>query len=270
MSADRVQHWPPRTSRLAPDPSLRSGRRKSDGLAAKPGAWGDLALTLPVFLSYQIGIVFLNVRNASDVVTSLLLDLSHGDRWTYFGVTAAMGAAMVAVFALLGRGQTLRVRKLVQIIIEGAAYALAMGALTSWVVGKMFAGPSARTVDQPFAGLVMSLGAGFYEELAFRAALFGIGAKVLVWLLARQRVGIALGGPAPRVKALVVTALWAVVCAAMFSGMHYIGSLGDSFDMRSFVARSVLGLALTLVYVTRGFAAAVWTHALYDIWVLLL
>jgi len=25
---------------------------------------------------------------------------------------------------------------------------------------------------------------------------------------------------------------------------------------------------LTLVYATRGFAAAVWTHALYDIWVL--
>jgi len=34
------------------------------------------------------------------------------------------------------------------------------------------------------------------------------------------------------------------------------------------VARAVLGLALTLVYSMRGFAAAVWTHALYDVWVL--
>jgi hypothetical protein len=52
--------------------------------------------------------------------------------------------------------------------------------------------------------------------------------------------------------------------------MHYVGALGDAFDLRSFVARAVLGLALTLVYAMRGFAAAVWTHALYDVWVLVL
>jgi hypothetical protein len=40
------------------------------------------------------------------------------------------------------------------------------------------------------------------------------------------------------------------------------------FALRSFVTRAVLGLMLTLVYALRGFAAAVWTHALYDVWVL--
>src|SRR6202011_222742 len=109
---------PPRTSRIAPDLSLRSGRRKSDGLAAKPGAWGDLALTLPVFLAYQLGVVFLNVRNASDVVTSQLVELARGDRLLYCGLTAAMATAMVVVFAVLGRGQVLRARKLIQVVIE--------------------------------------------------------------------------------------------------------------------------------------------------------
>jgi CAAX prenyl protease-like protein len=241
-----------------------------DDFSAKPGAWGELALTLPVFLAYQLGVVFLNVRNASDVVTARLLELSQGDRLTYFELTAAMGAVMVAVFAFLGRGQVLRARKLLQIAFEGAAYALAMGAVTSWVVGKVFAGPSAPAVEGPFAGLVLSLGAGFYEELAFRAALFGLGAKLLVWLFAGQRVGLVVGAPALGAKAILVMALWAIVCAATFSGMHYVGALGEAFDMRSFVARMVLGLALTLVYTTRGFAAAVWTHALYDVWVLVL
>jgi membrane protease YdiL (CAAX protease family) len=250
------------------------GRSTTSGLAAKPGPWGDLALTLPVFLAYQLGVVFLNVRNASDVVTSQLIELSRGDRWMYCGLTAVIGIAMVAVFAVLGRGQVLRARKLVQVVIEGAGYAAVMGALTSWVVGRMFAGPSARTVGGPFAGFVMSLGAGFYEELAFRVVLFGLGAKVLVSIFGRQRKGAGKSfdhdASGPNVKAFALMATWGLVCAAMFSAMHYVGALGDTFDARSFVARAVLGLALTVVYTTRGFAAAVWTHTLYDVWVLVL
>ncbi len=243
--------------------------READGLAAKPGALGELALTLPVFLVYQLGVVFLDTRNATDLVTARLLAVSHGDRLTYLGLTAAIGILMTGGFAILGRGQTLRLSKVVQIAIEGAAYAIAMGAATSWVVGKVFAG-GGRVGQGPLPGLVMSLGAGFYEELAFRVLLFGVGAKVLVWLLAHERVGLV--GAAPRLgfRAVVIMVVWAVACAALFSGCHYLGPLGDSFDMRSFVARAVLGLMLTLVYSLRGFAAAVWTHALYDIWVLAL
>jgi hypothetical protein len=243
-----------------------------EGLTAKPGAWGELALTLPVFLIYQLGVVFLNVRNATDMVTARLLELSHGDRLLYLGLTIAIGLVMSGVFAALGRGQTLHGRKIVQIIVEGAAYAIAMGAATSWIVGKLFAGPPAAAVADagPFTGLVMSLGAGFYEELAFRAVLFGLGAKVLVWLFARQKVGLVQSAPRLSLTSILVMVGWALVCAAAFSGMHYLGALGDPFQLRSFVARAVLGLMLTLVYATRGFAAAVWTHALYDVWVLVL
>jgi hypothetical protein len=237
-------------------------------LAAKPGAWGELALTLPVFLTYQVGVVFLNVRNATDVVTARLLEASHGDRLTYLGLTGALGMAMVLVFAVLGRGQALSLRKLGQIAIEGASYAIAMGAATSWLVGKMFAGLPTPMRGDPFAGLIMSLGAGFYEELAFRVTFFGLGAKLLVWLFARQHVGLVRSAPPLRLDAILVMVSWALVSAAAFSAMHYVGALGESFDVRSFAARAVLGLALTLVYAMRGFAAAVWTHALYDVWVL--
>jgi hypothetical protein len=116
----------------------------------------------------------------------------------------------------------------------------------------------------------MSLGAGFYEELAFRVALFGLGAKILVWFVARQELGLVRSGPPLSLTAVMVMVSWALVSAAAFSGVHYLGALGEPFEARSFVARSVLGLALTLVYATRGFAAAVWTHALYDVWVLVL
>lgn len=243
---------------------------RAEGFASRPGAWVDLALTLPVFLGYQLGVVFLDLRNASDLVTARLLEVSHGDRLIYLGLTTAIGTAMLLVFAVLGRGQALRARKVVQIALEGAAYAAVMGVVTTWVVGRLFAGPPARGVLNPFTGFVMSLGAGFYEELAFRAVLFGLGAKLLVWLVAGQRVGLLGWSSPPSLKAALVMGAWALVSAVVFSGMHYLGPLGDGFDARSFVARTVLGLALTVIYATRGFAAAVWTHALYDVWVLVL
>jgi hypothetical protein len=241
-------------------------------LTSKPSPWSELALTLPVFLVYQLGVVFLNVRNATDLVTSRLLELCGGDRLLYLGMTASIGIVMTAVFGILGRGHALSGRKIAQIAVEGAAYAIAMSAATSWIVGRMFAGvqAGAGVPGGPFTGLVMSLGAGFYEELAFRALLFGLGAKLLVWLFARQKVLLVGEAPKPSVKAVAIMIVWGIACAGAFSAMHYVGALGDHFELRSFVARAVLGLALTLVFATRGFAAAVWTHALYDVWVLVL
>jgi hypothetical protein len=233
----------------------------------KPGPWTELALTLPIFLTYQLGVVFLDVRNATDIVTGRLLELSHGDRLTYLELTGGVGLATAAVLALLGRGQALRVRQLVQIALEGAAYAAAMGAAASWVVGKLFAGLDPPRPLGLFTALVMSLGAGFYEELVFRAALFGVGVKLLNWLFSARNVG-PLGRRPRGMVDLALAVSWGLVCSAVFSGMHYTGSFGEPFELRSFIARTVLGLALTAVYATRGFAAAVWTHALYDLWVL--
>src|SRR5580658_1553028 len=233
------------------------------GFLAKPSGSAELVLTLPIVLAYQLGVVFLGVRNATDVVTSRLLALVHGDLLEYMGLTGAIGLTAIVLFAAINRGQALRAGKLLQIALEGAGYAAAMSLGTSWIVGKLFAGPRPRLEGGPLPGLVMSLGAGFYEELAFRVVLFGLGAKLLVWLFAKPRVGAP--GAAKGLAVVGWTCGWAVASAAVFSGMHYVGALGDAFDIRSFVARAVLGLALTLVFASRGFAAAVWTHALYDI-----
>ena len=106
----------------------------------------------------------------------------------------------------------------------------------------------------------MSLGAGFYEEVMFRVVLFGLGARLLTFLFPF----------AMPMKRSLLKVLWAVVAASMFSGWHYVGALGDSFEATSFVFRWVCGMVFTLIYAFRGFAPAVWTHSLYDIWVLVL
>ena len=245
---------------------------RNPGLTGKPGAWVDLALTLPVFVGYHLGVVFLKIKNASDVVTGPLLQLANGSRVNYIGITLGIGVAFAGIFALLGRGHAFRTGKFVQIIIEGALYAVVMRVGASFIVGKLTltVGTGSPAGGDPLTGLVMSLGAGFYEEIAFRVVLFGLGAKLLLFLFTKERLNFVADGPRLTVRAFVVMAFWALAAAAVFSGLHYVGALGDSFAVGSFVFRLVLGLALTTIFATRGFAAAVWTHALYDAWVLVL
>jgi hypothetical protein len=242
-------------------------------LADKSGARVDLALTLPVFLAYHLGVVFLKVKNASDPVTGPLLELSNGNRDAYLGLTIAIGVLFAALFAIAGRGQTFRIEKFVQIALEGVAYAVAMRFAADYVVGKLTivvppAKPGPLAHPDVMTGIVMSMGAGFYEELAFRVILFGLGAKALVWLFAQQRLGMVERSASLSFKAVALMFVWALVSAAVFSGVHYVGAYRDPPELASFVFRLVLGLALTLIFVTRGFAAAVWAHALYDVWVM--
>ena len=50
-----------------------------------------------------------------------------------------------------------------------------------------------------------------------------------------------------------------------FSAVHYIGPLGDAFELPSFFFRFLFGLALNGLFLIRGFGVAAWTHALYDV-----
>ena len=103
---------------------------------------------------------------------------------------------------------------------------------------------------------VMSLGAGVWEETIFR---LGIMTGVAVLL---DRV-LGLGR-------WVAVALALLVSAVLFSAMHHIPPYGDPLHLGVFVFRVLAGCFFGLVYWFRGFAIAVYTHALYDVYVLLL
>jgi hypothetical protein len=221
--------------------------------------WSDLALTLPIFVAYHLGVAFLPMRNAADVVTHELVKLADNNLAAYGGLTLAIGVLFVSVLMVLGKGQKFELSRFGLVASEGLFYALVMGSIASFVVGKLHldAGAAPQEIGA-FGGFVMSLGAGFYEEIAFRVILFGLGAKVLR----------LFAEPISDERARFMSFGWAIVCALVFSGWHYVGAFGDPFELRSFVFRAVCGLAFTLIYVLRGFAPAVWTHVIYDVWVL--
>src|SRR5690606_20732881 len=47
------------------------------------GPWTDLGLTLPIFITYHLGVVFLPTRNAADWATVELIDLANNDLTLY-------------------------------------------------------------------------------------------------------------------------------------------------------------------------------------------
>jgi hypothetical protein len=99
--------------------------------------------------------------------------------------------------------------------------------------------------------LMISLGAGIYEELLFRVLLVGL----LAWA-ARRLFGWSTG--AAGIFATVVGAL-------IFSAFHYIGPYGDRLDLASFTFRAIAGVMFSALYLLRGFGITAWTHALYDV-----
>lgn len=218
-------------------------------------------LTLPIFLLYHAGVAFLPLRNAADLVTAQLVELVHRSLTMYLMTTLTVGAAVVVLFLILGQKQALRWQRFAMIALEGVVYAVALRVIAGYVVGQLRL--DAGTVPNLglFSGTVMSLGAGFYEELIFRVGLFALVGQVAQIAL--------LSAPAPWKKALFWFA-WALVTSMLFSGWHHLGELGEPFTLNAFVFRWVSGLVFTLIFLLRGFATVVWTHTLYDVWVLVL
>jgi hypothetical protein len=53
--------------------------------------------------------------------------------------------------------------------------------------------------------------------------------------------------------------------ALIFSAFHYIGPYGDPLELGSFVFRMIGGLVFSAMFLLRGFGITAWTHALYDV-----
>jgi membrane protease YdiL (CAAX protease family) len=107
----------------------------------------------------------------------------------------------------------------------------------------------------PLARVVMSLGAGVYEETVFRLGIMAGVAAVLQTVVGFAR--------------WIAVAVALAISALIFSAMHHIPPYGDPFSVGVFLFRALAGVFFGLLFYFRGFAVAVYTHALYDLYVLL-
>jgi hypothetical protein len=238
-----------KTSKSAPKSALRRG---VDALTTPYDPLTSLVLVIPVFLVYHLGILVVDLRNGADLVTGAVAELLQRSIVGYVALTLAVALGLLVAGRRLRRGHEIDRRALVTVVSESAIWAGLMMIVVGGVVARLFHAQIGGHTLGPIERIVMAAGAGFHEELLFRVILFAGGAWVV-----RQ----ATGGK--RSAELIV----APIAAAVFSAAHYVGPFGDPFQLSSFTFRFLAGLWFTLVFRLRGFAVAVYTHALYDLFV---
>lgn len=286
---------------LTPPAALRAGA-PSANTAGRPTAgrgasyWAlsraprySLLFALPLLVLYEglaaaLGdLAGVRVRNGADVWLKAPFVALFGPRGPLVFGALVVGAAVALVWRDVRRARDgvrggVLLRMLAESAVLAAVCAVVVGLATAQLLRALphVAAAAPTLVPQALHGLavqrppppggvaglggaaqlMVALGAGLYEELLFRVVLVG----ALAWL-ARQVLGLGRAG----------AGLVAVVGGAvLFALAHYVGALGDPFTVESFTFRLVAGLFFSALYVLRGFGIAAWTHALYDVGVLLL
>lgn len=198
------------------------------------------------------------VRNGADVLLATLASWLLGPR----GPMILMGGVIAVALWLAWRDRRagpIRLRvfgaMFGESLVLALVFGLVVGVATAQLLGPLrplAAGADVMT-SSPLAAFTLSLGAGLYEELLFRV--------ILVALLAKGLRLIGLGRPLAGVIAVIVGAL-------VFSAFHHIGAFGEPFRLEAFTFRAIAGLGFSAMYLLRGFGITAWTHALYDVFVL--
>ena len=228
----------------------------------------SLLFALPLVVLYESLAIALaepgggGVRNAADLILKDLFTAAAGAHGHILFWVCLIGVGLWLVARDLRKnGRTLRPATFGVMLGESAALALVVGTvvgtLTSTILRPMTlaVGPDPSSFDWP-TRLMVSVGAGLYEELLFRVLLVSLLASAGMHLLGLRAV---------------TAGVWAAVGgAAVFSAFHYLGPFGDRLELYSFTFRFVAGLFFSGLYLLRGFGITAWTHALYDVFLLVI
>ena len=242
--------------------TIKEGPQTAGG---QPSKWRynlltSLALIVPLFLIYQVGVLMTwPMYNGADLITNFLINTLHLKLIGYLALNVAVAACFCVMAASKKGKEGVQVGQLVPLLLESAFYAFFLGSAIIFVMARVLHIPPPHmgaevTERGPLAAFVMSAGAGVHEELLFRLLLMN-------GLFAIFK-GLKFGPAESFLSALLFS-------STLFSAMHHLGPMGDDFTVWVFTFRLLAGAVFGLIYWYRGFAVAVYTHALYDMYVLL-
>ncbi len=220
-------------------------------------AYYSAIAALPLLVIYEILIIlsqspYWGIRNAADVwIRTFLMAFDLQAQHLTF-VLIGISLALIPIAKSRARGIKLKANYFALMFAESLAFSLVLGVVLQFILrmgGLSSGGPGSGLMQN----LALSVGAGLFEEIIFRVILLN-----LLFLLL-----------SPLFKKKIIAAVVSVLLASfLFSLSHYVGTMADTWQLYSFMFRWVAGLLFTVLYFVRGFAITAYTHALYDIWVL--
>ncbi|MGH7717402.1 MAG: CPBP family glutamic-type intramembrane protease [Gemmatimonadaceae bacterium] len=227
----------------------------------------SLLFALPLLIAYELLAAVLSgpsggVRNGADVLLKALFIRVVGVYGPLLFGVAVIGVSVWLIARDTRSGGRIQPRVFAVMLAESVVLALlfgvVVGTLTAQLLGSLgslSASLSMSPLEEMgwWTRLMLSLGAGLYEELLFRVLLV----SALVW------VASAILGPGR-----LAAAAAAVAGALIFSAFHYIGPYADALQLQSFTFRFLAGLVFSVLFLARGFGITAWTHALYDVFLM--
>ncbi|MDN3511574.1 MAG: CPBP family intramembrane metalloprotease [Candidatus Jettenia sp. CY-1] len=212
---------------------------------------------LPLLILYEVGIALQDskIKNTADVIVKTPLALFGKNSSLIFNLLVII--FLIASIFYIEKEYQLSILVFIPMIIESMVYALFISYGIGFIVYKIV---SSCTIAIPFSlniwmGIILSIGAGVYEEIVFRLILI----TSLYFLFA---VLLKINKP-------ISAALSILIGAFLFTIMHYVGTLGDTFTYTNFTFRMLSGIVLSAIFLSRGLGIAVYTHAIYDVFTVL-
>jgi membrane protease YdiL (CAAX protease family) len=221
----------------------------------------SLLFLIPLIIAYEVGTRWYS--SYPGIVA--FSDLQHF--FNLFGATdpympaAAVVAILLACHIMRRDAWSTRPGVLMGMVMESIMYAIPLLTMGYLFEHYLLLRPDS---DGWRRLLVLSIGAGIYEELVFRLICFHLLHIVLVDVL-----------HVPKGRALPAMV---VISAIAFSAYHYqipifnfTGYTGsEPFEWQSFVFRTLAGIYFGMIFIWRGFGLTVGSHACYDISIVVL
>ncbi len=210
-----------------------------------------LVAILPLLAAYEIGILLTGARvqnHAGLLVKRMILHLGFG---AYAGLTAAVSLGFIVALVAKHKGPERDFRGYPLILLEGALLGAVLGPLVTRLQGSLGALAASPAAVGTGLRALLFMGAGVWEELVFRLLLLG----GLRWIC----VKVVRGNDA------IFTLLALLFSSAAFALFHHAGAMAEPFRPDAFVFRLLAGGALGLLFLVRGLGVCVYTHAFYNV-----
>ncbi len=227
-----------------------------DYLQKSKSPFYSFVITLPIFLIYELGLFLMRgtefnyIKNGADVLIENAISTLGFDIF-YISFSLFLIAFFTIAYYRKKNYDSFKIYKsyLSLMLFESLIYA----SLLLFLLGNMGLYLMDVSVENIQFNLILSLGAGIYEELIFRVFLFFILYRLVKFIFK------SMGHFSTQFFALFLSSI-------LFSSFHFMGA--ESFAQDAFTIRFIAGILLGFLYINRGFGITAITHSFYDIFVI--